>query len=166
MDFITKNPGLQHIVEETFMNLDYENLLKCQEVNSFCEIILKSPAFWLKKCVQKGLSNEDQLEWHKLIQTLKTTNFNPEKVTSHLKEIHEKFLTFDTIEENQHIDNHCLLKAYCSNDLILMEHILESKIPKSCQITRAICSAANDCAPDMLKILVAHRFSSLMVIPC
>ena len=135
MDFITKNPGLQHIVEETFMNLDYENLVKCQEVNSFWEIILKSPTFWLKKCVQKGLNNEDQLEWHKLIQTLKTTNFNPEKVASHLKEIHEKFLTFDTIEENQHFDNHCLLKAYGSNDLILMEHILESKIPKSCQIT-------------------------------
>ena len=97
MDFITKNPGLQHIVEETFMNLDYENLLKCQEVNSFWEIILKSPSFWLKKCVQKGLNNEDQLEWHKLIQTLKTTNFNPEKVTSHLKEIHENF-EFDDIE--------------------------------------------------------------------
>ena len=96
MDFITKNPGLHHIVEETFMNLDYENLLECKEVNSFWEIILKSPTFWFKKCVQKGLNNEDQLEWHKLIQTLKNTNFNPEKVTSHLKEIHENF-EFDDI---------------------------------------------------------------------
>ena len=81
MDFITKNPGLHHIVEETFMNLDYENLLECKEVNSFWEIILKSPTFWFKKCVQKGFSNEDQLEWHKLIQTLKTNNFNSENVT-------------------------------------------------------------------------------------
>ena len=89
MDFITKNPGLQHIIEETFMNLDHENLLKCQQVNLSWRIILKNPIFCLKKCVQNGLSNEDQLEWYKFIQTLKNKDLNTGNVTTHLIELHE-----------------------------------------------------------------------------
>ena len=100
MDLITKNPGLQHIIEETFMNLDHENLLKCQQVNLSWKIILKNPTFWLKKCVQKGLSKEDQLEWYKLIQNLKIKRIYLENVKSHLMELHE---SLDWHVQNYHV---------------------------------------------------------------
>ena len=89
MDFITRNPGLQHIIEEIFMNLDHKNLLKCQEVNLAWESILKNPTFWLDKCVQKGLSNEDKLEWYKWIKTLKNENSYTGNVISNLMILHE-----------------------------------------------------------------------------
>ena len=34
MDMITKSPGLYHIAERIFMDLDQEKLLLCEEVNA------------------------------------------------------------------------------------------------------------------------------------
>ena len=68
MDLITKSPGLQHIAELIFLNLDYNKLEECQKVDDFWKKILSGSLFWLKKCVQIGLSEQHHLEWTKLIQ--------------------------------------------------------------------------------------------------
>ena len=74
MDLITKNPGLQHVAENIFLNLNHKSILKCQNVNTKWKKILESPFFWLKKCVcQFGLSEkiqENQSQWLKLFQNL------------------------------------------------------------------------------------------------
>ena len=100
MDLITTSPGLHHIAERIFANLDHENLLKCQQVNLSWAMILKNPTFWLKKCVQEGLPYEYQLEWYKLIQTLKNKRIYIENVTSHLMELHE---SLDWHVQNYHV---------------------------------------------------------------
>ena len=92
MDFITKNPGLQHISEEIFLNLDHKSLLKCQKVNHFWGNTLNNnPLFWLKKCIQIGLSKKVESKWIELIHTLKTEN-QKKFVSSTLKMIHRKKL--------------------------------------------------------------------------
>ena len=52
MDQITKSPGLFHIVEKIFFELNHENLLKCEEVNKNWKNILASEdinsRFWVK----------------------------------------------------------------------------------------------------------------------
>ena len=54
MDMITKSPGLYHIAERIFMDLDQEKLLLCEEVNENWRTILKNPWFWYKKCRQNS----------------------------------------------------------------------------------------------------------------
>ena len=88
MDLITKSPGLQHIAELIFLNLDYNKLEECQKVDDFWKKILSGSLFWLKKCVQIGLSEQHHLEWTKLIQQPK----NPQTdkvVTSYLMKMYK-----------------------------------------------------------------------------
>ena len=91
MDLLTNNPGLQHISEEIFLNLDNENLLKCQKVNKDWEQIINNPNFWLKKCRQHDLTEEDHEDWSKLIKTLKSDDdILKQSVTTCLKNIHDR----------------------------------------------------------------------------
>ena len=90
MDLITKSPGLQHIAEAIFSNLIGEDeFSNCQEVNKFWKNVLNRPTFWLKKCAERGLSNECFLEWSKLIQ--QKQHIVNEDVTFYLKKMY--FLT-------------------------------------------------------------------------
>ena len=79
------NPGLQHLAEEIFWNLDLIKALEnCQQINQSSKMILQNPVFWLKKFVQRGLSKKNQEDWMKAIQLVK--NSNKEKcVLSYLK---------------------------------------------------------------------------------
>ena len=49
MEQIINNPGLQHIVENILLNLDFKNIKFCQSVNKTFGEILVNPIFWLKK---------------------------------------------------------------------------------------------------------------------
>ena len=74
MDFIMNTPGLQHIAENIFLNLNQKNYFTCQNVNTKWKKILESPFFWLKKCIRQfGRSSEKiqekQSQWLKLFQT-------------------------------------------------------------------------------------------------
>ena len=56
MELITKTPGLSHIADEIFLNLNDEILLlECQRVNQRWREIVRNPRFWFKKCDQMGL---------------------------------------------------------------------------------------------------------------
>ena len=137
MDFITKNPGLQHVAEEIFMNLDYNNVLKSKTVNQYWYLILVNPTFWLKKCLRNGfLSNECKMEWTKLIQTLKSQIYK-EKVTTCLMNIIEQ-AAIDFDGRNVYLDDTPLKSAYNIKDLKLIEYILKSKLPSSSKINEMI----------------------------
>ena len=87
MDLITKSPGLKHIAEAILSNLTKENeFTNCQKVNTFWKSILNTPTFWLKKCSEKGLSNQYYLEWSKLIQQPKNQHVD-EDVILHLQKM-------------------------------------------------------------------------------
>ena len=73
MDSIISNPGLQHLAQEVFWNLDVEELRICAQINQSCKQILKNPIFCLRNF--KGLSKENQNDWINTIQSVK----NPEK---------------------------------------------------------------------------------------
>ena len=73
LENILKNPGLHHIAEIIFWNLNYEELEFCCLINQSCKQILGKPIFWLKKFIRKGLPNQDQLDWTKAIQLTKDT---------------------------------------------------------------------------------------------
>ena len=65
MDTIISNPGLQHLAEKVFWNLDVEDLKKCEQINKSCKQILENPLFWLKKF---NLSKDNHEDWIKVIQ--------------------------------------------------------------------------------------------------
>ena len=67
MEKIISNPGLQHLAEKVFWNLDVEDLRICGQINQSCKQILKNPMFWLRKF--RYLSQESQKDWIKIIQS-------------------------------------------------------------------------------------------------
>ena len=67
METIFNNPGLQHLAEEVFWNLNAEDLKICAQINQSCKQILQNPIFCLRKF--KGLSKQNQKEWIKAIQS-------------------------------------------------------------------------------------------------
>ena len=87
MDFITSNPGLQHISDEIFLNLDRDQILFCQEVNQAWNQLLDNSRFWLKMCVKNGMSKQIRLEWAQLIQAPKDTSID-DAVKECLEDMH------------------------------------------------------------------------------
>ena len=73
------NPGLQHLAENIFLNLNGEDLKACQLIcQSANQILGNNPMFWIKKCFQKGLSKEKNKEgWIKGVQS--EMNYGKEK---------------------------------------------------------------------------------------
>ena len=76
MESIINNPGLQHLAERIFLNLDTEHLNICRLINQSCKQILENPFFWLKKF--KNLSKENQKDWIKILKEVK----NSEKINA------------------------------------------------------------------------------------
>ena len=69
MEKIVNNPGLQHLAEKVFFNLNVEDLKMCAQINQSCEKILENPMFWVR-IFGDILSKEDQNKWIKIIQSL------------------------------------------------------------------------------------------------
>ena len=81
MDQIVNTPGLQHIIEMIFFNLDFEDIMNCQQVNKAIQRILEKPIFWLNKWrFNRGLSKKNQLVWIKALQMTKNTNLGDDVV--------------------------------------------------------------------------------------
>ena len=74
MENIISNPGLQHLAEKIFLNLDVEYLKNCGLINQSCQQILDNPMFWLRKIT--GLSKKNQKDW---INAIKPVMKNSEK---------------------------------------------------------------------------------------
>ena len=82
LEKILNNPGLQHLAEKIFENLNYDYLVICQGINQSSKQILEyqmsKPLFFLRKF--KGLSEENQKDWTKIIESAK--NSKKEKAIS------------------------------------------------------------------------------------
>ena len=65
MENMINNPGIQHLAENIFLNLDVKCLKICLQINQYCKQILENPLFWLKKF---NLSKENHEHWIKVIQ--------------------------------------------------------------------------------------------------
>ena len=76
MESIINNPGLQHLAEKIFWNLDTEQLKICGLINLSCKQMLENPLFWLKKF--KNLSMANLKDWIKVIKLVK----NSEKINA------------------------------------------------------------------------------------
>ena len=75
MDRITTTPGLIHIAEQIFSNLDRKSLFICQKVNENWASILRNPYFWLNRMTQNTtLSQEHQKEWMRFGEKLSKLN--------------------------------------------------------------------------------------------
>ena len=55
LDKITNSPGLVHIAEQIFVNLNQEDLKKCKKVNKHWKGIVKTPRLLFEACVLKGI---------------------------------------------------------------------------------------------------------------
>ena len=80
MEKIIKNPGLQHLAENIFLNLNYSDLKKCQLINQSASQILDNPMFWIRELIKKGLSKENQNDWIKAIQL----NYEKKNILQHI----------------------------------------------------------------------------------
>ena len=72
MEKIIRNPGLQHLAEKVFWNLNAEDLKNCAQINQTCKQILQNPIFCLKKF--EGLSKQNRKDWIKVILSLKNSD--------------------------------------------------------------------------------------------
>ena len=69
MERIVSNPGLQHLAEKVFWNLDVEDLKICAQINQSCKHILQNPIFCLRKF--QYLSKKNKEGWINVIQSVK-----------------------------------------------------------------------------------------------
>ena len=91
MDLITHSPGLHHLAETIFINLNCEDLLNCQKVNENWRRILLNPWFWYNKSKHDSLLAPGfQLAWTKFIQRLSDSNL-PE-LRPFMNQIYTEFL--------------------------------------------------------------------------
>ena len=111
MNQIVNNPGLQHVIENVFLNLDFEGILSCQFINQSCHELLENPIFWLKKWRLRGLSKKNQEDWVKAIQMTRNTNFE-KNVDLYIKKIIQYGHFVDV---PCYINNNVLEKATRSN---------------------------------------------------
>ena len=79
MDLITRTPGLLHIAEKIFSNLDRKSIWQCQKVNDYWWNILMNPWFWFNRMKPKNkLSKEHRLEWMEFFEKLSKLIFTKE----------------------------------------------------------------------------------------
>ena len=82
MEKILNNPGLVHLAENIFENLDHEKLEICGQINQSSTKLLANPIFWLRKFA--ALSKENHKDWITVIQSVKNTD-KEKYITSYLK---------------------------------------------------------------------------------
>ena len=61
LEKILHNPGLAHLADNIFDNLDFEGTKVCRDINQSVRQILDNPLFWLRKF--GGLSKKNQKDW-------------------------------------------------------------------------------------------------------
>ena len=92
MDNLTQNPGLTHIAEVIFLNLNYSHILECSHVHESWKKIQNRPNFWLQKCAQNP-EFKNKSAWKKLIQLTSPTDQTKEDNIYHKYTVLEKNLT-------------------------------------------------------------------------
>ena len=79
LEKILNNPGLVHLAENIFSNLDNEKLDASGQINQSSKQILAKPIFWLRKFT--ALSKENQKDWMNFLQQVKNTDIEKYIIT-------------------------------------------------------------------------------------
>ena len=86
LEKILNNPGLQHLAENIFDNLNFEDLVVCQEINQsskeILEYLMDKPIFLLTKF--RNLSKENEKDWINVIQSTKSPK-KEKNISAYLK---------------------------------------------------------------------------------
>ena len=82
MEQILENPGLLHLAENIFSNLNDADVEICRNINQISKEILDNPMFWLRKF--GNLSQKNQNNWIKDIQSIKNSE-KKKAITSYLQ---------------------------------------------------------------------------------
>ena len=72
METIISSPGLHHLAEKVFWNLDVEELKICAQINGSCKQILQTPICCLRKF--EYLSKMNRKDWIRVIQLVKNSD--------------------------------------------------------------------------------------------
>ena len=72
METIIRNPGLYHLAEKVFWNLDFESLKICAQINSSCDQVLQNPMFCLRKFSHH--SKENHNDWINAIPSVEDSD--------------------------------------------------------------------------------------------
>ena len=116
LEKILNIPGLYHLAENIFGNLNVEDLEVSREINKSSKQIMDDPMFWLRKF--RHLSKENQKDWIKVIQSVRNTEKDRE-IISYLKWNFKKqavikssniSILLKIIKDNQNIDNISIIK--------------------------------------------------------
>ena len=91
-------PGLQHLAENTFLNLNYQEIKACGLLNGsfqlFVNQLMENPLFILKKFVLGGMSKKNETDWTEIIQKTRGQKVK-EFVLLYLKQNFENEKVFD-----------------------------------------------------------------------
>ena len=118
LETLIEIPGLQHLAENIFLNLNYKDLVSCLLINQSSKSFLDNPRFWIKKLIQRGLSRQNQSDWMRAIQITKNTDFE-RNVSFYLKQIlkQEKLKDIPCFINESILENsHYLDINYCGDD--------------------------------------------------
>ena len=75
---LINSPGLNHLAENIFLNLDNQVLETCRNVNTTFQQFLDDPMFWVKRFIQRGLSKKNQDDWTEAIQMTRDGKVEPD----------------------------------------------------------------------------------------
>ena len=132
MEKIVYNPGLQHLAEKVFWNLDVKDLKNCAQINQSCKQILQNPIFCLRKF--ENLSKKNKNKWIKVIQSVKNSNKGI-AIISYLKwKFKENFMFY----------------VPCYSNSAVQENFFRKRIVKNCERRGNI----SDEEMEIVKILV------------
>ena len=72
-------PGLKHLAENIFLNMNYQEIQACGRLNVsfqiFADQLMENPSFLLKSIILGGMSKKNETDWTEIIQKTKGTKF-------------------------------------------------------------------------------------------
>ena len=106
-------PGLHHIAENIFLNLNYQSLEACilvkRSFQHYLDQLMANPLFFLKKFICAGMSKKNEMDWTEIIQMTRGTKVG-EIIIFYFKQClqNERIVDFDMpchIKKNN-LENH------------------------------------------------------------
>lgn len=132
MEKFFTNPGLAHIGEKIFQNLEYEDLVMCQNVCHSWKKTLNNPQFWIKSFLIPKIQQDENsrkisnieissVTWKKLFEK----TYNTRNITDSWEYLHWKKLIIETVGFSDE-DNPSILKSN------VLKVLVEQKITENC----------------------------------
>ena len=114
MNTLMENPGFSNITEKILLHLDHKDLQACRLVCHSWKIQVDQPHFWIKKCNQRGQSEELFNAWFDLVRRIEKQSFLEKELGKCMMTWHGLIHTYSEEELNGitpvHIATRCGFK--------------------------------------------------------